>query len=81
MGMQELLLGNELLLLQRLKLKLNVSLLQFSSRPLLLFLCVMPGLDFLSAASPTARASKRGRLDLHGNSRPPSSAKTVEDLA
>ena len=31
MGMQELLLGNELLLLQRLKLKLNVSLLQFSS--------------------------------------------------
>lgn len=31
MGMQELLLGNELLLLQRLKLKLNISLLQFSS--------------------------------------------------
>ena len=41
----------------------------------------MPGLDFLTATSPTVRAPKQGRLDLPGNTRSQGSARTVEDLA
>ena len=61
MGMQGLLLVNELplLLLQWLKLHQRDQ----SNSPLCIpFLCVMPGLDFLAATSPTVRAPKRGRL-------------------